>query len=307
MKTPHLHVDTERMQALLDGELSPAEAAVVRASIEGCARCTSEFEAWEMLFGDLDELDTLAPSSGFEDRVIEAVPSRRPGFLGTRAAARSAATHVSGERLQEYLDGGLAARVTAQVDRHLDGCRLCREELAAFRAVARSLEGLPSYAPSVDFAERVMAEVRINEMAAVAMAPTSQSARLLDRVRGWIPSSRQGWAAALGASVAPALTLLLVVQSVFSHELVTFGNLFAFVRLQMSGFFGAVGEAGTALARQWAPSMLLDGLTWVGSSPTLLAASGALASVAFLGSVWVLYRNLFTPALDELGDARLSF
>jgi hypothetical protein len=193
------------------------------------------------------------------------------------------------------------------VDRHLDGCRLCREELAGYRAVARSLEALPSFAPSVDFAERVMAEVRINEMAAMAMAPTSQSARLLTRLRGWIPSSRQGWAAALGASVAPILTLLLVLQSVFSHELVTFGNLLAFVRLQASGLLTATAEAANALARQWAPSMLLDGIAWIGASPTLLAVSGALASVALLASVWVLYRNLFAPAFDELGDARLSF
>jgi cell division protein FtsX len=53
--------------------------------------------------------------------------------------------------------------------------------------------------------------------------------------------------------------------------------------------------------------MLLDGIAWIGASPTLLAVSGALASVALLASVWVLYRNLFTPAFDELGDARLSF
>jgi len=303
MKTPHLHIDTERMQALLDGDLAPAEAGELRASIEGCARCSAEFEAWQLLFEDLGELPTLAPSPAFRERVIEQVPAQRPGFLGARAAARAAATHIGSVMLQEYLDGRLAARNVARVDRHLDACAICRTELEGYRAVALAVESLPNLAPSAEFAERVMAEVRVNEIAAMAMAPTTESGRLLGWLRGRVPSSQRGWAAAFGVSVVPVFTLLLVIQSVFAHDLVTLGNLFAFARLELSGFTGSLA----ALAERWLPGLLLDGVAFVSASPTLLAGAAALASVATMASAWVLYRNLFRTPYDELSDASLSF
>jgi anti-sigma factor RsiW len=311
MKTPHVHIDQERMQALLDGELSPADAAGVRASIDACARCTAEFEAWQMLFEDLGDLPTLEPSPAFRERVLEQVPAARPGLLGSRtrsrAAARAARTHVEGTVLQDYLDGRLAARNEARVDRHLDACAICRSELEGFRAVSLAIESLPALAPSTDFAERVMAEVRINQIAAVAMAPTTTTGRLLGWVRERMPSNRQGWAAALGVSVVPVFTLLLLVRSVFAHELVTVSNLAAYLRLQTSGLFASAGQAFSAVVERWAPAFMLDGAAWVGSSPTLIAASVALASVATMASAWVLYRNLFRTPFDELSDARLSF
>jgi anti-sigma factor RsiW len=311
MKTPHVHIDHERMQALLDGDLSPADAGDVRTSIDACARCTAEFEAWQMLFEDLGDLPSLAPSAAFRERVLEQVPAVRPGLLGSRvrsrAAARAARTHVEGTVLQDYLDGRLAARNEARVDRHLDACSICRSELEAFRSVALAVESLPALAPSADFAERVMAEVRINQIAAVAMAPTTTTGRLVGWMRDRMPSSRQGWAAALGVSVVPVFTLILVVRSVFAHELVTMSNLAAFVRLQTSGLFASAGQAFSAVVARWAPAFMLDGAAWVGSSPTLIAFSVAFVSVATMASAWVLYRNLFRTPFDELSDARLSF
>ncbi len=307
MNTPHLHIDTERMQALLDGDMNPADAAELRASIEGCARCSAEFETWQLLFEDLGELPALEPSAAFRERVLEQVPTQRPGFLGARAAARAAATHIPGVTLQDYLDSRLAARNVARVDRHLDSCAICRSELEEYRAVARSIASLPSLAPSTDFAERVMAEVRINEIAAVAMAPTTTSGRVLGWLRGHRPSNQRGWAAALGVAVAPVFTLLLVVRSVFAHELVTVGNLAAYARLQLSALTSSLSPSVTATVERWTPSFLWDGAALVGSSPTLLAASAALASVALMASVWILYRNLFRTPYDELSDARLSF
>ncbi len=311
MKTPHLHIDMERMQALLDGDLSPADAADVRASIEGCARCSAEFEAWQLLFEDLGDLPTLEPSPAFHERVMESVPTASPGLLGSRirsrAGARAANAHVDPSTLQDYLDRRLAARNIARVDRHLDRCAVCRSELDEYRAVARAIESLPQLAPSPEFGERVMAEVRVNQIAAVAMAPTNTSGRVLDWVRKRLPSSRQGWAAALGVSIVPVFTLMLMVRAVFSHELVTFGNLATFVRLQTSGLVATGNQALAAFAEQWVPAVLLDGAAMVGASPTLLAASAAVASVAMMASAWVLYRNLFSTPYDELSDARLSF
>ncbi|MDT8368282.1 MAG: zf-HC2 domain-containing protein [Longimicrobiales bacterium] len=311
MKTPHLHIDTERMQALLDGELSPAEAAEVRAEIEACVRCSAEFEAWELLFGDLESLPALAPSDHFRERVLAHLPDEGRGFLGARAAAREISRHLEDDVIQGYLDGRLAARAASRANRHLDGCAICRGEMEGYRQVARALEGLPELTPSTGFAEAVLAEVRIRELAAVAMAPTTAPGRIVAWLRAHAPSSRQGWAAVFGASVAPVFTLLLLIRSIFSHELVTLGNLATFVRLRSSGvvtWLGTIAEEAVAIAAdRWIPGFVLESLTRIGSSPTLLGTSAGLAAVVMVASVWILHRNLRTAPLHRLSDAHLSF
>jgi len=309
MKTTHTHIDAQRMQLLLDGELSPAEAAGLRAEIASCGRCSAELEGWELVFADLGDLSVMTPSSSFGERVMESLPeSRAPrAWLGGRAAARAAATHIDAGALQDYLDGQLAARNEVRIDRHLNSCAICRGELAGYRAVARTLESLPSLSPSVDFTERVMAEVRIREMAAVAMAPTTPGAQLAGWLRSKVPSTRQGWAAAMGMSVAPLVTLMLIVRSIFAHELVTFGSLFSFLQLQTAGWVDAAVARGSALAAEFAPGLLLESVSWVAGNPTALAGTAAMASVGLLLSVWVLYRNLFISSIPDPDHARLSF
>lgn len=309
MKTAHNHIDAQRMQLLLDGALPPAEAAEVRDEIASCVRCAAEFEAWDVLFADLGDLPVLTPSPTFGERVLESLPEAGGArvWLGGRAGARAAATHIDSGALQDYLDGRLAARQEVRVDRHLGSCAICRDELAGYRAVARAVESLPSLAPSTDFTERVMAELRIREMAAMAMAPTSRTGVLLSRVRAAIPSSRQGWAAALGVSVAPVVTLVLLVQSVFAHELVTFGSLFSFLRLQTSGWVDAAVARASTMAADLLPGLVLDGAAWVFGNPTALASAAALGSMGLLVSVWVLYRNLLLTHFPDPDHARLSF
>jgi anti-sigma factor RsiW len=310
------HLSAERLQALLDGEIPDREAVAARAHVDACPRCRAEMESWEVLFEDLSELPRLVPSAAFRERILDSLP-RRAGARGRmRALAhgllgvegeRPHAGHVGSARLQDLMDGRLAARTAARVEAHLDACAVCRLELDGFRALAGALATLPQLAPSEDFSERVMARIRIGELARAALAPTTRRERVFAWLRRAVPTTPRGWAAALGASVAPVVTLVLVVYSVFSHPLVTLGSLTSFARLKGSALaeraLGGVGAGwfeSPAVLQAW--TFLVEAFR----SPTLAAASAALLSGLTMAALWVLYRNVFASHPEDGGYARLS-
>ena len=188
------HLDDLRMQADQDGELPAGETARVRAPLDVCPRCRRQVEAWETLFHDLDGLPALSPSPAFRERIMTSVelPSRRlagvRSLLGREGARRGSSEHVDAGRLQDFLEGTLAARVSTRVEEHLADCAVCRSELAAFREVGMALSGLPRFDPSPGFAEGVMAGLRVRQMAQVVMAPTSRLERLAEWARSLAPS-----------------------------------------------------------------------------------------------------------------------
>lgn len=305
MKSTHNHIDAGRMQALLDGDLSPREARALRAELDGCPRCSAEFQGWQLLFDELEELPALAPSAHFGDRVLESlpVPERRP-MLARLFGRRTAAEHASSAELQEQLDGRLAARSAARLEEHLAGCARCRSEMEALHRIVRELDALPVVAPSPDFGEAVMAAVRVQLMTDMVMAPTSRWERAVRWFRNRVPSSGRGWAAVLGAGTAPAVVLALVIQAVFSHELVTLGNLVAFLGFRLAGAW----EAGMALV----PRAVFDNpvlgtlgtaAAWITTSPALMAATAVAVSGTCLAATWILYRNLFLPAVEDAAHA----
>lgn len=301
MKNTHNHIDAERMQALLDGDLSAREAGALRAELDGCPRCHAEFEGWQLLFDELEELPALAPSAHFGDRVLESlpVPERRP-MLARLFGRRSATGHASSTELQEHLDGRLAARSATRLEEHLAGCARCRSEMDGLHRVVRELDALPMVAPSPDFGEAVMASVRVQLMTRMVMAPTSRWERAVQWLRSRVPSTGRGWAAVLGAGTAPAVVLALVIQSVFSHELVTVGNLVTFLGFKLAGLW----EAALAMMPQAVFDNPVLGVlgtagAWVSTSPTLVAATAVAASGTCLAAIWVLYRNLLLPSVEE--------
>jgi hypothetical protein len=83
---------------------------------------------------------------------------------------------------------------------HVRECADCRAELEAARELVLELEHLPHFVPSVQFADRVMAQVQVFE-------PWHVAAR--DSVRRWLPQSRplQVMGAAMAASVAFVLSI----------------------------------------------------------------------------------------------------
>jgi anti-sigma factor RsiW len=309
--TPHTddHLDALRMQAYLDGELPAGEVAGVRSHLDACPRCRSEAEAWTTLFGDLAELPSLEPSPAFRERIMASVEGAAPARRGVRSLVgrRSRAgseRHVPSGRLQDVLEGTLAARSAARVEDHLAGCAVCRSELAAFRELGIALSSLPRHAPSPGFAEGVMAGLRVEQMARVAMSPTSRLDRALAAARRWgrslVPSSGQGWAAALGLAMGPAVVVAVVVQAIFAHPLVTPSNLASFLVLQLQ----ELASGAAALLTRPAVAAVVDALSPLVQSPALLAALVTGLSGLTVAAAWTLYRTVFSSPLGEISDAR---
>jgi anti-sigma factor RsiW len=306
------HLSDERLQALLDGALSADEARASDAHVRSCAACHTRLETWQTLFAELDDLPSLAPSPSFQERVLEATPQR----VGTGARVRGwlgiesegpARQHVSPPRLQDFLEGRLAARTSARVEAHLDGCTVCRTELADYRAVARAVEALPHLAPSETFSERVMASVRIGQLARTALAPTTRRGRVAAWLRRAVPSTRRAWAAVLGAGVTPAVTVALVAYAVFSHPLVTVSTLGSFVWLKATGLTTSLGESAlTPLQEQAFLTEAWSMFEALVQSPELAASLATLVSGLTLGALWVLYRNVIASHPGESGHAEPS-
>ncbi len=285
----------EEMQAYLDGELSAEEASAFERRLESCARSRAEFEAWQLLFDDLDDLDAFSPSPAFRARILDALPAE--GSVRRRASRSAQASGVAGAHigsgpLQDYLEGRLAARTATRIDTHLDTCAVCRSELAALRRVGQALDALPPYSPSPEFGLRVMAAWRVEQMAAVAMAPTTRWGRVAAWARTRTPSTRQGWAALMGLATAPAVVIALMIQAVFASPLVTFGNLLAFARLKASGLVGGLSaqvvSALDAAGLGGAASVVAESL----STPMVAAGAATVLSGLTFGALWVVYRFL---------------
>ncbi|MEJ2540833.1 MAG: zf-HC2 domain-containing protein [Gemmatimonadota bacterium] len=308
MSERHRHLSAERMQALLDGEFPAREASALRSEIAACARCSAEFEAWETLFDDLGELPAFEPSVHFGDRVMDqlSIPARRPALAGL--LVKDAPGHATPEQMLEHLDGRLAARTSVRLEEHLEACAACRGEMEGYHSLLSRLDGLQEFAPSPGFGEAVMASVRIQQMAAVVMAPTTRSGRIVSWVREHLPSSSRGWAAALGVGTVPAVIAALVIHTVFSFEQMTLGSLLSFVGFKLS----TLGSGMTAWLQGWIGSTpvltrSLDVLQALSASPTMLAAAAVLSSATVLGAAWILYRNLIVPTGEEGRYAQVSF
>lgn len=305
------HLPGEALQGYLDGSLEGGEAERVRAHASECARCRSELEAWQTLFHGLGELRDLSPSPDFSERVMDSleIDSPRPGIAFVRRAwarlgkwarprsARAVATggHLAAERVQDFLDGSLPRRAAAAVESHLDGCRLCREEVDGWRALFLGLEELPRHGPSDAFTERVMAHVRVRMAASVAR-PT-----LWERLAAWAelhPRTRRRLAAAAGAAVTPLVSLVFLAYTVFSHPLVNVDSLIDFVTLKAGDTLAAiVGGPEGPLAGVY---RLFDAAS---GSPALGAAVGLTFALLSALSLWVLYRNVVRSGGEEGGYA----
>jgi predicted anti-sigma-YlaC factor YlaD len=61
--------------------------------------------------------------------------------------------------LSAYLDGELCGHECLQIREHLCGCRECREEELQLRSLKSMLRGLPTYAPTEGFEDRLVANV----------------------------------------------------------------------------------------------------------------------------------------------------
>jgi anti-sigma-K factor RskA len=92
--------------------------------------------------------------------------------------------------LPAYALGALPAGEAEELERHLDACEACRQELRWLRPAVELLpESIPQVDPPPDLRERLMAEVRADASRAAAAQPEGTRLR-----RAW----RQGFRPAVG-------------------------------------------------------------------------------------------------------------
>lgn len=323
MNTPNPHLDSDTLQAYLEGELPEAHLGRVEAHLAGCPRCASELEGWQVLMSELDDLPALAPTMEFADRVMAGIRTAEASALEPapeeaktpwptpawwrRLLPWSGNRHVTGqghlapEIIQDLLDGALAGRRLVMAREHLTHCPHCVGEVAEWESLFSTLEAIPRLDPSPGFAERVMAA-----HTAVARTPAPVPAGL-ERVLDWaeataraagrfLPSTPRSWGLLGAVAAIPSLALALTVGVVAAHPLVSWGALATFLRWRLGDWMGA----GSAWASQQLLGTPLASTLW-DTATALVAAPGAALALLFgawtltLAAVWVLYRNVLAP------------
>ncbi|MDA0312420.1 MAG: zf-HC2 domain-containing protein [Gemmatimonadetes bacterium] len=293
------HLSAERLQAFLDGDLSVTGSASVEGHVSSCVRCSAEIDGWRLLYSDLGALASVRPHEGFHDRVMSSVAMPEGRSLAVRLRDRVSGwvpslgdSHVSAEKLEELMEGFLPARQVARVEAHLGICASCTAQATDLQSVFLALDRLGHMGVPDDFANRVMAEVRISaSLARPAGVPMWN--RALALASRMVPQTREAWAAVSGVALTPAVTVGLLVYAVFSRPTMTPGALASYLWWQLSDAAAAGASTVTAFALQ---SLQASGMSTIygaiASAPILVAAGFTLYAFACLFALRVLYTNL---------------
>lgn len=302
-KPMHLHLSAEQIQALLDGELPDRERRSVEEHLSACARCSAELESWGLLFSTLGELPELSPREDFGDRVMAdvEVPLATPARarLGALWARRRTRAHPAVDRLQDFLEGALSGAQAARVRAHLRTCDECTRELEAWSGLMGQLNVLPRFVPSEEFADQVMAKVRV-PAPATAPATVPARTRALAAARSLIPRTRRAWAAISGVAVTPAVLFGLVLYAMFSHSALTPEALASFIWWKVNGL--ATSAWHTMIARLLESDTLFRAYSFLDSvtrAPWALVAGLVAFSLLTGAALWILYRNLIVNSAVE--------
>jgi anti-sigma factor RsiW len=209
-------------------------------------------------------------------------------------------SHPSPERLHDLVEGSLDGAELRAVDSHLTGCPECREEVAELRSLFGALSGLTRFEPSVGFADRVMAGVRVRRPAFAG------ASAWVERVT---PQTTRGWAAAAAVLALPVIGATVLVSWLMAQPGVTLQGLWTLTgRLAgealSSGWQWAWARfAGTTLAGWLAQGLEVAGS--VGRGEVGLAV--VLFATLTAGSIYVLYQNLFRPEARRSEHASYVF
>lgn len=294
------HVTGEVLQDFLEGSLAGRRAERIESHLARCSSCTSEADAWLGLMRRLDALEAFPPTEGFADRVLAKVeaPHRVPLASRIRRTLDSLLgspipEHVPSGVLQELVEGALPDSAAARVAAHVEECRRCALELRAWEGVAVQLRSLAHFEPAPDFADRVMVGLQTAPVVVRAPAWVRLSRVARNRMRRFMPETRQAVAALSGAAVTPMVVMSLAVWAVLSHPAVTVGSLASFAWWQLTDLAAAAFSGVASMVTQSSEVFgVLSVLESLAAEPALVAG-GALAYTMICAlALRVLYRNL---------------
>ena len=171
-------------------------------------------------------------------------------------------------KVQDFLDGELAAEAAAGFADDLSGCRECEAEVAAFRVVFSELRAIPLLDPRPELFERIMEQV------------------LPHRMPRWVKVLGWAYAGAFAASLAAiGSAFVLPGPSAWLHGVIAAGlrsltSTSSFVLRTLSDGLARTGEtlAGGGIAGRLL-RLLGSALTNPAVLLTLIAALGVCAAV----------------------------
>jgi anti-sigma factor RsiW len=193
-------------------------------------------------------------------------------------------------KVQDYLDGELAAAEAVRFEAHVAGCRECEAELAAYRVVFHELRSVPLLDPRPELFERILDQV------------------LPHRMPRWVKVLGWAYGGAFAASLAAiGSAFVLPGPSAWLHGVIAAGlrsltSTGSFVLRTLSDGLARTGEAlagggiagrlfrllGSAFAH---PAILLTGIAALGVCAAVLwwmrprepRATGEIPHVGMLG------------------------
>jgi len=208
--------------------------------------------------------------------------------------------HPTPERLQAFVEEGLDEAERAVVQAHVATCGQCQAELQEWRSLFVALAGLPQHAPSVGFADRVMAGVLVRQ---------PRSVRVPELLRRLVPNTTAGWAFATAFMALPVLVGTSLVVWLMSQPGVTVQGIWLIVA---HGITTGASAAGSWVWGQWLQSPLA--VYTAEAFRAISAESGSVIGLTLVGlatltagSIWILYENLFRRRTRRSHYASYSF
>ena len=208
--------------------------------------------------------------------------------------------HPTPDRLEALVEGVLVETERSAVEAHLVTCERCQAEVEEWRAVFATLAALPRLAPAPGFADRVLAHVRVKR------PWTARAAAALARLA---PRTTTGWALLTACLALPAAAGTALIAWVMTRPGLSAQTLLVFLRDRAADLvLSFAGDAATAAMETTLAARIAALIEKVlAAAPMQLGAVAAVFAALTLGSVWVLYRNLFRPSNREAHHASFLF
>jgi hypothetical protein len=191
---------------------------------------------------------------------------------------RPSESHLS----PDEIDACLAGAAAPELQRHLDQCQTCLDQVRADREIAEQIAALPLVSPGEGFADRVMASVVIPDPFAI---------RSLQATRRRLFATPKSLAFAAGLLVFLLSSMAGSIAWSLTHQ-ETLASIGSWVLSQgvQAMWLGVRGLASNFIEQPW-----YEGIGSLVENPARLALISALGSLAYLGGVFALRRLLAVP------------
>jgi hypothetical protein len=190
-------------------------------------------------------------------------------------------TRPSGAHLSfDEMDACLTGVPAPELQRHLDQCQTCMEQLRADREIAEQIAGLPLMGPGEGFSERVMASVIIPDPFAIRSIQATRR-RLFATPNALAAGVLLFLLGSMAGSVIWSLTHQATLASIGSW-FISQGGQAIWLSIQ--------GLASNFIEQPW-----YSGIKALIENPGRLALYSGLASLAYLGGLVALRRLLTAP------------